>query len=401
MHRAAHTLPMIARVLESALRTSAASFPVVTVVGPRQSGKSTLVQQTFPALPVTDLERPDHRDEARDDPRGFLHRRRHGAILDEVQRVPELLSWLQVEVDADARPGRFVLTGSNQHALSAAISQSLAGRTDVLTLLPPDRGEVARFPSPPNDLWTALWTGCFPRIHDANIPADRWQAAYVATYVERDVRAILNIVDLIPFSTFLRLTAARTSQETNLATLGADAGVAQPTARAWLSVLESSFLTMRVPAWLRNTRKQLVKAPKLHVVDTGLVAFLLGARSPDELRGHPLRGAVFETWVATEIWKQRVHRGLTPRLFHWRETRGLEVDLVVDDGAVLWLVEAKSGATLAGDWFPPLAAALAATRAEHPGREVRACLVYGGDEESARHDIRVVPWHQIGSLAPQ
>lgn len=392
---------MISRKLLDRLLVDAARFPAITVVGPRQSGKSTLVRAAFPDHAYVNLERPDQRDAAREDPRALLARWPNGAIFDEVQNVPSLLSWIQASIDDDPRPGRFILTGSNQHALSAAIAQSLAGRTDVLTLLPPDREEIVAFPTAPRDIWTALWTGAFPRILDAGIPADHWLGSYVATYVERDVRAVLNVVDLLAFSTFLRLTAARTGQEVNLTSLGADAGVTHPTARSWLSVLEASFLVIRLPAWHRNTRKQLVKAPKLHLVDTGLAAWLLAIRSPDELRGHPLRGAVFESWVATELWKQRLHVGLVPRMFHWRETRGAEVDVVVDDGAVLWLVEVKSGATIASDWFRPLNAAVAEARDDHPGRDVRGVIVYGGDEYAERHGIRVLPWSAIAELAPK
>ena len=292
---------MVERDLTPTFRADARSFPSITLVGPRQSGKSTLARTTFPDYVHVNFERPDLQAEAQEDPRGLLARVRAGAILDEVQRVPRLLSWLQDDIDRDPRPGRFILTGSNQHALSDAVAQSLAGRTSVLTLLPPDLGELSRFPSPPSDLWTALWTGAYPRIHDARIPADRWLASYVATYIERDVRQILNVVDLATFRTFLRLVAGRTAQESNLSALGSDAGVTQPTARAWLSVLESSFLLLRLPPWTRSTRKQLVKAPKIHLVDSGLAAHLLGIRSSTELSGHPLRGAIFESWVAAEL----------------------------------------------------------------------------------------------------
>lgn len=391
---------MVHRTLQESLVRDAQTSPVVTVVGPRQSGKSTLCGAAFPGHAYVNLERPDLRDQARTDPRSLLVAHPDGVILDEVQHVPELLSWVQDHVDAQPRPGRVVLTGSNQHALSAAVSQSLAGRTTVLTLLPPDLEELRRFPASPETLASALWTGAFPRIHDAGVPADRWLAGYVATYVERDVRQVLRVVDLTTFDLFVRLLAGRTAQELNLSALGADAGISQPTARAWLSVLEASFLVLRLPAWHRNTRKQLVKAPKVHVVDTGLASWLLGLRTPDELFLHPQRGALFETWVATELFKQRTHRGLPARLFHWREARGVEVDVVVDDGAVLWLVEAKSGATIASDWFAPLAQAASEARADHPSRDVRPVIVYGGAERVRRSGIDVVPWSQVSDLAP-
>lgn len=371
-------------------------MPVVTVVGPRQSGKSTVCRAAFRDHTYVNLERPDLRATALEDPRALLAR--GPVVFDEAQLVPSLLSWVQAEVDEDPRPGRVVLTGSNQLALSSAVAQSLAGRTAIRTLLPPDLSELRQFARAPQQLWPTVWAGAYPRIHDVGIPPSDWLAAYVATYVERDVRQVLRVVDGLAFSTFLRLAAGRTGQEVNLAALGADAGVTQPTARAWLSVLESSFLVHRLPAWHRNTTKQLVKAPKIHFVDTGLAAWLLGARAPDELFLHPTRGALFESWVVGEILKARLHRGFSPRIFHWRETRGVEVDLVVDDGPVLWLIEVKSGATVASDWFGPLAKAASEARTQHPNKEVRPVLVVGGDEPSDRHGVRVVPWFDVPTL---
>ncbi|MCC6623447.1 MAG: ATP-binding protein [Deltaproteobacteria bacterium] len=371
---------------------------MVTLTGPRQSGKSTLARAAFPDHTHVNLERPDLREAAEQDPRALLTSGAHGLVLDEVQRVPALLSWIQAAVDDDPRPGRFILTGSNQHALSDGVAQTLAGRTTVLRLLPPDLEELRRFPSHPTTLWETVHAGAFPRIHDVGIPAERWLSGYVATYLERDVRQLLRVSDLSTFQSFVRLAAGRTSQELNLASLGADAGVSQPTARGWLGVLETSFLAQRVPAFHRNTRKQIVKAPKLHLVDAGLAAWLIGVRGPVELATHPLRGALFETWVASEIVKQRYHRAAAARVSHWRESRGVEIDLVVDDGATLWLVEVKSGQTIASDWFGPLRAATAQLAGE--GRAARPVIVYGGDEPARRHDVDVIPWHQIGRLAP-
>lgn len=387
----------VPRTLASGLREAATQLPVPTLVGPRQSGKSTLARSTFLTHRYVNLERPDHRDTALADPRAILASGREGILLDEVQRVPGPLSWIQAEVDEDPRPGRFVLTGSNQLARSAGVAQTLAGRTSRHTLLPPDLAELRAF-GRPLALWPMLREGAFPRIHDVGIPADRWLADYVATDVERDVRQVLNVGDLTTFRTFFRLLAGRTAQELNLSALGADAGVSQPTARAWLSALESGFLVLRLPPWFRNTRKQLVRSPKVHLVDTGLAAWLLGVRSADELVTHPLRGALFETWVVTELWKQRVHGGRVPGIHHWRETRGAEVDVVVDDGPVLWLVEAKSGTTVAADWFRGLTAAAEQARADHPEKEVRPVIVYGGDEATTRLGVAVVPWSAVGEL---
>lgn len=376
---------MIPRDLARPLRQAAASYPVVTLTGPRQSGKTTLCRAAFPRLRYVSLEPPDVRAHARADPRSFLADLEGGAILDEVQHAPDLVSYLQAEVDARPEPGRFILTGSEHFSLTGRIAQSLAGRTAVLHLLPPSLGELRRFPSPPSTLWEVLFAGAYPRIHDRGIPPSRWLGDYVATYVERDVRAVLDIGNLAAFTTFLGLCAGATAQEVNLSRLGADAGVTHNTARAWLSVLEASFLVFRSPPWLRNARKRLVKAPKLHFLDAGLCCYLLGIREPDQLRTHPLRGAIFESWVASEIFKVRAHAGLPPRIAHRREVRGAEIDIVVDRGArgPLW-VEAKSGATVAEDWF----LALTAVRGERR-------IVHGGDRAERRGDVRVVPWSRI------
>ena len=237
---------------------------------------------------------------------------------------------MQADVDEHDRPGRFILTGSQHFGLSAAIAQSLAGRTAVFQLLPPALDELHRFPGTRTDLMATLWKGAYPRIFDQGIEPSRWYSDYTTTYIQRDVRQIANVTDLEHFTTFLRLCAGRSGQELNKNALGADAGVSQPTARAWLSVLETSFLCHRMPAWRRNVRKQAIKAPKLCFVDTGLMYFLLGIRSPDQLATHPLRGAVFETWVASEIYKARANLGHVAALSHYRETRGPEVDLLVE-----------------------------------------------------------------------
>lgn len=316
-------------------------------------------------------------------------------MLDEIQNVPELLSYIQADVDADDRPGRFILTGSQHFGLSEAISQSLAGRTAVFQLLPPALDELRRFPNSPADLMTALWKGAYPRIFDRDIEPSRWYSDYTTTYIQRDVRQIANVTNLESFTTFLRLCAGRSGQEVALNRLGADAGVSQPTARAWLSVLETSFLCHRLPAWHRNVRKQTIKAAKLHLLDSGLMCFLLGIRSPEQLATHPLRGAVFETWVVSEIYKARANAGLTVSLSHYRETRGAEVDVLVEAGGALIMVEAKSGATVAGDFFRDLDALATLVTQHEVGRVTDKVLAYGGDEPGRRGDTRIVPWHDV------
>ena len=386
---------MIDRDLRLVLEELARRYPVLTVTGPRQAGKTTLCRSAFPDRLYLSLEAHDVRAFARDDPRGLLAEHPGGAILDEIQHAPELVGYLQVEVDERPDPGRFILTGSQHLGLTQAVSQSLAGRTAVLHLYPPSLAELRRFESPPTTLDETLWAGAYPRIHDRRIPAGRWLADYVTTYVQRDVRQVLNVGDLEAFTAFVRHCAGRTGQTLNLSALGADVGVAHNTARAWLSVLEATFLVFRVPSWQRTPHKRLVKAPKLHFVDTGLACQLLGIAEPDQLRHHPLRGALFESWVASEILKTRAHRGLDPRLHHYRDARGHEVDLVVESERSTFLVEAKAGATVHGDFFAPLANLADVVAERLPTKPVERRLVFGGEQPQSRGAARAVPWGRI------
>ena len=386
---------MVPRTLEPKLRALARKFPVVTLTGPRQSGKTTLCRACFSDRRYVSLEAPDVREYAQRDPRGFLAELAEGAVLDEVQRVPGILSYLQVEVDARPQPGRFILTGSANFALLQSVSQSLAGRTALLNLLPLGLEELRRFPSPPADLIETLWKGAFPAIFDRDLAPADWYSGYVGTYVERDVRQILNVNDLIAFQGFLRLCAGRVSQLLNLSGLGADSGITHATARAWVCVLEASYVAHRLPAYASNVGKRVVKAPKLHFHDSGLACFLLGIRSPEQLRDHPLRGAIFETWVVSEIFKARVHHGLPPSLFFFRDRKGVEVDAVLERGDMLLAVETKSGQTVADDFFTGLTAFARQIRSRRRAPAVQRVLVYGGDGAQHRSDVDVVPWSQI------
>lgn len=392
---------MVPRDLRRALLHWAKVYPVVTLTGPRQSGKTTLCQQAFPKKPYVSLEPLDTRSFATEDPRGFLSKFPKGAVLDEVQRSPGLLGYIQEHVDQEKGPGQFILTGSQQLNLSEAVSQSLAGRTAVLHLLPPSWGELQRFPKVPKDLFSTLFAGAYPRIHDQKIPPARWLSDYLATYVQRDVRQVLKVGDLETFIAFLRLCAGSSGQELNLARLGADAGISQPTAKAWLSVLEASFICVRVPAWHANLRKRLVKSPKLHFLDSGLLCHLLGIQEPSQLRQHPSRGAIFESWVAAELLKQRHHKGLRPDPYHYREISGTEVDLLVRDGNNFLLAEAKSGQTMDGSFLAPLLETQARLEPAHPNATWKKALVYGGDQAYTRQGVSVLPWRDIEKLAPK
>lgn len=290
------------------------------------------------------------------------------------------------------------MTGSQHFGLSQSISQSLAGRCGILVLLPPSLAELKAFPNAPSELFSLLWQGAYPRIYDRNIPARQWLADYIETYIQRDVRQVINVGDLLVFTGFLKLCAGRTAQEINLSALGTDAGVSHTTARAWLSVLETSYLIHRLPAWHPNIRKQVVKAPKLHFFDSGLACYLLGIREPEQLRLHPLRGAIFESWVAAEVYKASAHSGLRPSLFHYRETRGIEIDLLIEQGEGLDAVEIKYGATTTANFFTNLERFPVRLKSAGQKLPIRSHLVYAGDGSYQRSSAQVVPWHDAQRL---
>jgi predicted AAA+ superfamily ATPase len=377
------------------LQRAAGQLPVVTLTGPRQSGKTTLCRAAFPDRAYVNLEPLDTRELARSDPRGFLAEHRHGVILDEIQNVPELLSYIQADVDEDPSPGRFILTGSQQLAATAAVTQTLAGRTAILHLLPFSLDERRQSPYWQEDLWLDVFRGGYPRIYDRALDPVRWYSDYLTTYIERDVRQVKDVGDLRAFRTFLSLAAGRTAQPINLSGMGGDAGVSHNTAKAWLSVLEASFITLSASGWHRNVRKQIVKAPKLHFLDTGIVCALLGIREPGQLRAHPLRGAIFETWVAGEIAKALAHRGRRVELMHYRESRGLEIDIVVSQGGAVHLIECKSGATVHPSFF----ATLQKFRQSSPDLVTEPALIYGGTESHPRRSIPIFGWTAIDRAA--
>ncbi len=384
---------MIDRDLAPRLLQAARQFPAVTLTGPRQSGKSTLCQALFPELPYANLETPDVRAFAVSDPRAFLAQFPDGVIIDEVQRAPELPSYLQGLIDADRRPGRFILTGSQNLALLNTVSQSLAGRTAVLHLLPLDHGEVTRFERHPTTLEDALFAGGYPAIFEHGMNPSDWLASYVATYLERDARAVGNISDLAAFQRFVELCAGRTAQLLNYSSLAADCGVSQPTAKAWLDVLEAGFIAFRLRPFHANLRKRLVKTPKLHFYDVGLACWLLGIRSADQLRSHPLRGPLFETWMVTEVAKHRLNRGESGILYFYRDRGGAETDLIIERGDRLTLIEAKSSQTPTGRLLDP--ARRVAMTIEQAGRASERIVVYGGDQVQRRSDGRLVPWSRL------
>ncbi len=358
-------------------------FPIIALTGPRQAGKTTLARGFFPEKPYASLENPDTRWQAESDPRSFLGRFPDGAILDEVQRLPELFSYLQQLVDENQTPGRFVLTGSQQFGLRSKISQSLAGRVGLVHLLPFTVGEWYGKAVP--DLDDLMLRGMFPPILDREIPPGIWFPQYVATYVERDVREILPVKDLGSFSRFVRLCAGRVGQLLNLSSLASDCGVTHNTAKAWIDVLEASYLVIQLRPWHENFGKRLIKTPKLYFTDVGLLCWLLGIESAAQLSLHALRGSIFENLVVMEALKQRRNEGKEPNLFFWRDQSGHEIDLLRTDGGGFEAIEIKSGKTVAKDAFKGLEffRELAGSRLE------RQILVHGGKDNYRHQEVEV------------
>ncbi|MFP4408129.1 MAG: ATP-binding protein [Spirochaetaceae bacterium] len=379
---------MIERSSAVTLRKLAESFPVVAIYGPRQSGKTTLARHMFGDLPYVSLENLDIREYARSDPRGFLTQYRDGALFDEVHNAPGLLSYLQQIVDESKALGRFVLTASQQYLFQEKLSQSLAGRVGALTLLPFSFSELDAAgvaPASPDEL---LYKGLYPPVYDRPVPADFWYDNYVTTYLERDVRQVLAVKDLVQFQRFLRLAAGRTGQLLNLSNLGDDVGISHNTAREWISVLEAGFVLFRLPPHHASFSKRLIRTPKLYFYDPGLAAWLLGIQTADQLSLHPLRGALFETYVVAELLKAMHNRARQRSLYFWRDRSGLEIDALIDLAGSLYPVEVKAGATITEEMFRGLRRwrSLAGQRADF------SYLVYGGRESQSRSDATVLPW---------
>lgn len=384
----------IPRHMAPKLKALAKKFPIISLMGPRQAGKSTLVKNSFPNHKYLSLENPDTREFALSDPRGFLSGLEKGAILDEVQRTPDLFSYLQDIVDTHGTMGNFILTGSQNFLVQEKITQSLAGRVGLLTLLPLSIRELASAGHTPIEFEDLLVSGFYPPLHARKIQPYDWYSGYVQTYLEKDVRQMKNISDLNTFHTFLRFCAARHGQILSLSSLANDTGLAANTVKAWLSLLEASFIIFFLRPYHRNLGKRLVKSPKMYFTDPGLAAFLVGLESAEQAKTHAMKGAFFEGMILSEFLKERFSAGRDANIYYWRDNVGHEVDCILDHAGAASAVEFKAGKTIAGDFFGGLKkwAEISATPA------ARCHLVYGGKENQKREAGRVWAWNRAGEI---
>ena len=383
---------MLPRKAAPALQELARGFPVVAITGPRQSGKTTLVRTLFPGKPYVSLEAPAQREFARQQPAEFLRQFPDGAVIDEAQNAPELFSQMQGVVDASGQMGLFVLTGSQNLSLISRVTQSLAGRTALVELLPLSIAELRDAKLLDERYASHLVKGFFPAIYSRSLEPHEWLQGYLVTYAERDARQLAAIQDLSAFQRFLKLTAARTGQLLNMQSLASDAGVADKTVKHWLSILETCYLIHYVRPHFAHFGKRLIKAPKLYMTDVGLAAALMGIQTEAQAQTHPLRGALFETLVVNEFLKTRCNLGLREPLYFWRDNIGTEVDLIVERGNEIAAVEIKSGISVASDAFSNLNKWQKYATERGHFSAIHRGLVYGGETRFTREGVDVMPW---------
>ncbi|MBU0483634.1 MAG: ATP-binding protein [Proteobacteria bacterium] len=383
---------MIPRTIAAKVLQYTGQYPIVTITGPRQSGKTTLCRMLFPEKPYVSLESIEERNFAGSDPRGFLARFPDGAVLDEIQRAPELLSYIQIIVDESPTTGQFILAGSQNFEFLNNVSQSLAGRTAIARLLPFSLAEIATL-QPIGTIDEFLYRGSYPRIYDKHLNPTEALSFYFNTSVERDLRLLINVKDLSRFDVFLKLCAACCGQVVNFSSLGNDCGVNHNTIKSWLSILEASYIIKLLPPFYSNLGKRLIKAPKLYFIDPGLASFLLGIQKVEHVSAHPLRGALFENLVIAELLKKRSNRGQTDNLYYLRDSKGHEVDVLLDYGSYVDMIEIKSSQTIGSD----LLKGLEYFRKIYP--QTRDCsLIYGGDQSRKQEDIKIYPWQTLTTL---
>ena len=338
---------MQSRQAEKILKQYSRQFRALAIIGPRQSGKTTLVKKVFARKPYISLEDPDERMLAANDPKAFLSRFKNGAVIDEAQRVPELFNYLQKIIDSTKQDGLFILTGSNNFLLQQNISQTLAGRIGYIDLLPLSYAETIQFENAPEHTNDFMLNGTYPELYDKNRKPGLWYPAYIRTYIERDVKQIRNIENTLLFNRFIQLCAGRTAQQLNVAALSIECGIDVKTVQAWLGVLVSSYIIYLLPPYHKNYNKRIVKTPKLYFIDTGLVCSLLGIRQVKELSTSHFRGALFENYVVMDVLKQKLNSGSPASLYYWKENNGLEIDLLIDTEKKIIPVEIKAAETFA------------------------------------------------------
>lgn len=384
---------MIKRQQQAKLLSLAKQFPVISIIGPRQSGKSTLVKHCFPQYDYISFEDIDNRRRALLDMRGFLEQYSKGAIFDEVQRVPELFSYLQTHVDATGKKGKFILTGSHNYLLQEKVSQSLAGRVAMLRLLPFSMKELDDAGKLTGDINKILFKGFYPRLFSSRVKPTDWYPSYIETYMQRDVREIKNIPNLNFFQKFLHLLAGRHGQQLNLTSLASEVGVVHNTIASWISVLEASFIIYLLKPHFNNFNKRITKTPKIYFYDSGLVCSLLGIEKAEQLNTHHIKGHLFEGLIITEIIKARYNNGLPNNCYYWRDKTGNEVDCIIDKAGSLTAIEIKSGKTINADYFSNLN--FWKNLSENKNKSY---LVYGGTEEQKIKNNIVLPWKNSHSL---
>jgi hypothetical protein len=388
---------MIKRESSSKIIELSKHYPVITITGPRQSGKTTLCKSLFPTKEYVNLEDPETRIFASDDPRGFFGKFSNGAVIDEIQRVPELLSYLQVIVDEHKMPGEFIITGSQNILLLSAISQSLAGRTAILHLLPLSVFELKEYEQGgyevPSELYEFMYKGFYPNVYNSNLNPSENYGFYVSTYLEKDIRDLLRISDLNKFELFLKICASRTGQVVNLSSIGNDCGLSHNTIKQWLSLLETSYIIKFSNTYYKNYGKRFIKSPKLYFIDTGLLCYLLGIRNKEHIDVHPLKGQIFETFVFSELLKTLYNKGMDENIYFLRDTKGYEIDFIFDEGIKLKSIEAKLSQTINQDFFKNMNALSDLT-----GAEVEKYLIYGGKESKKYKDINIVSWQNIHDI---
>lgn len=382
---------MIKREIEYKLQHLAGKFPVVTLTGPRQSGKTTLIRHIFNDKPYVSLEDPDNYEYAITDPRGFLIDYPDGVVLDEVQKVPALFSYIQTITDVKGKNGMFILSGSQNFLLLEKISQSLAGRAAILKLLPFSFTELEKGKIKFDTYEDYIYKGSYPRLHAENIEPSDFYPNYISTYIERDVRQIKNITDTAKFLKFIRLCAARSGQILNYSSLSNETGVSVETIRNWMYILEASYICFLLKPFHKNFNKRIVKSPKLYFYDTGIICSLLGIQSVDQLKNHYAKGNLFENFIVSEVIKKSLNNGKDPSVYFWQNKTGHEVDLVFDSVSDPAGAEIKSGKTFQAEFIKNLEYWIKTTKA----RPESQMVIYGGDQHQTRHGIKVKGWKEF------